>query len=116
MNRILTMVLAGGAGSRLAPLTNRRCKPMMPFAGKYRLVDFPLSNCINSGLRRIFVLTQHNPLSLHRHIRQAWTILSTEIGEFIEILPPMRRLRNTWYLGTADAIYQNIARSARGTF
>ena len=82
---------------------------MMPFAGKYRLVDFPLSNCINSGLRRIFVLTQHNPLGLHRHIQHAWTILSTEIGEFVEILPPMRRLRNTWYLGTADAIYQNIA-------
>jgi glucose-1-phosphate adenylyltransferase len=82
---------------------------MMPFAGKYRLVDFPLSNCINSGLRRIFVLTQHNPLSLHHHIRHAWAILSTEISEFVEILPPMRRLRNTWYLGTADAIYQNIA-------
>ena len=109
MNTVLAMVLAGGAGTRLAPLTDTRCKPMMPFAGKYRLIDFPLSNCINSGLRRIFVLTQHKPLSLHSHIRHAWTILSTEIGEFVEILPPMRRLRNTWYLGTADAVYQNIA-------
>jgi glucose-1-phosphate adenylyltransferase len=103
----LTILLAGGAGKRLYPLTRDEAKPMIPFAGIYRLIDIPLSNCINSGLRRIYVLTQHKALSLNLHLRHAWNILSPELGEFIEVLPPTRRLRDTWYLGTADAVYQN---------
>lgn len=106
-NGILTILLAGGAGKRLYPLTRDEAKPMIPFAGIYRLIDIPLSNCINSGLRRIYVLTQHKALSLNLHLRHAWNILSPELGEFIEVLPPTRRLRDTWYLGTADAVYQN---------
>lgn len=108
MERVLTILLAGGAGERLAPLTLEEPKPMMPFGGIYRLIDITLSNCINSGLTKIFVLTQHKALSLNRHIREAWNILSPELGQFIEPVPPTRRLRDTWYLGTADAVYQNI--------
>lgn len=108
MTKVLAMVLAGGEGSRLFPLTQRQCKPMVPFGGIYRLVDLPLSNCINSGIRQIFILTQHKPLTLHRHVRHTWNILSPQLGEFAEILPPMRRISDNWYLGTADAIYQNI--------
>lgn len=107
-NQILTMLLAGGAGERLFPLTRDDPKPMVPFGGIYRLVDIPLSNCMNSGLRKIYILTQHKALSLNRHIRRTWNILSPELGEFIEVLPPTKRLRDTWYLGTADAIYQNL--------
>jgi glucose-1-phosphate adenylyltransferase len=81
---------------------------MIPFGGIYRLIDIPLSNCINSGLRKICILTQHKALSLNRHVRHTWNILSNELDEFIEVLPPMKRLRDTWYLGTADAVYQNI--------
>ncbi len=81
---------------------------MMPFGGIYRLIDVTLSNCVNSGLSRIYILTQHKALSLNRHIREAWNILSPELGQFIEALPPTRRLRDTWYLGTADALYQNM--------
>jgi glucose-1-phosphate adenylyltransferase len=108
MTRVLAMVLAGGEGKRLLPLTTHHSKPMIPFGGIYRLVDITLSNCVNSGLRRIFILTQHKPLTLHRHVRYTWNILSPALGEFIEILPPMRRVSENWYLGTADAIYQNI--------
>jgi glucose-1-phosphate adenylyltransferase len=108
VDRVLAILLAGGAGERLAPLTLEHPKPMMPFGGIYRLIDITLSNCVNSGLTKIFVLTQHKALSLNRHIREAWNILSPELGQFIEAVPPTRRLRDTWYLGTADAVYQNM--------
>jgi glucose-1-phosphate adenylyltransferase len=108
VQRILTILLAGGAGERLAPLTRDQPKPMMPFGGIYRLIDLTLSNCLNSGLSKIYVLTQYKALSLNRHIRQVWNILSPELGQFIETVPPTQRLRDTWYLGTADAVYQNI--------
>lgn len=108
MEGILTILLAGGAGERLAPLTRDQPKPMMPFGGIYRLIDLTLSNCLNSGLSKIYVLTQYKALSLNRHIRQVWNILSPELGQFIETVPPTQRLRNTWYLGTADAVYQNM--------
>ncbi len=108
MESILTILLAGGVGERLAPLTRDEPKPMMPFGGIYRLIDLTLSNCLNSGLGKIYVLTQYKALSLNRHIRQAWNILSPELGQFIEAVPPTQRLRNTWYLGTADAVYQNM--------
>ena len=108
MEGILTILLAGGAGERLAPLTRDQPKPMMPFGGIYRLIDLTLSNCLNSGLGKIFVLTQYKALSLNRHIRQVWNILSPELGQFIEAVPPTQRLRDTWYLGTADAVYQNM--------
>jgi glucose-1-phosphate adenylyltransferase len=108
MERVLTILLAGGAGERLAPLTLEQPKPMIPFGGIYRLIDVTLSNCVNSGLTRIFVLTQHKALSLNRHIREAWHILSPELGQFIEAVPPTRRLSDNWYLGTADAVYQNM--------
>jgi len=105
---ILTILLAGGVGERLAPLTRDQPKPMMPFGGIYRLIDLTLSNCLNSGLSKIYVLTQYKALSLNRHIRQVWDILSPELGQFIETVPPTQRLRDTWYLGTADAVYQNM--------
>ncbi|MBI2818303.1 MAG: glucose-1-phosphate adenylyltransferase [Acidobacteria bacterium] len=108
MQRVLTVLLAGGAGERLNPLTRDRAKPAVPFGGVYRIIDVTLSNCINSGLRKIFILTQYKALSLNRHIRFGWNILSRELGEFIEILPPMKRMGESWYLGTADAVYQNI--------
>ncbi len=108
MQRVLAILLAGGAGERLAPLTSEHAKPMMPFGGNYRLIDITLSNCINSGLTRVYVLTQHKALSLNRHIREAWNILPPELDQFIEAMPPTRRMRDTWYLGTADAVYQNI--------
>ena len=104
----LVIVLAGGVGERLYPLTKERAKPAVYFGGPYRIIDFPLSNCINSGLRRIFIATQYKSLSLNRHIRQAWNVVSEELGEFIEILPPQKRVSENWYLGTADAVYQNL--------
>src|SRR6059036_3397280 len=104
----LVIVLAGGAGERLFPLTKDRAKPAVPFGGPYRIIDFVLSNCINSGLRRIFIATQYKSLSLNRHIRMGWGIVSEELGEFIEILPPQKRVGEHWYLGTADAVYQNL--------
>jgi glucose-1-phosphate adenylyltransferase len=104
----LVCLLAGGAGERLMPLTRDRAKPAVPFGGIYRIIDLTLSNCINSDLRRIFVLTQYKALSLNRHIREGWTILSSELGEFINVLPPMKRVGEEWYKGTADAIFQNL--------
>jgi glucose-1-phosphate adenylyltransferase len=104
----LVIVLAGGAGERLFPLTKDRAKPAVYFGGPYRIIDFVLSNCINSGLRRIFIATQYKSLSLNRHIRMGWSIVSEELGEFIEILPPQKRVGEQWYLGTADAVYQNL--------
>lgn len=109
MNRkLLTIILAGGKGTRLEPLTRDRAKPAVPFGGLYRIIDFTLSNCINSNLRRILVLTQYKARSLDRHIRSGWSFLSRELGEFIELLPPQQRIDENWYKGTADAIYQNI--------
>ena len=103
----LVVLLAGGAGERLYPLTRDRAKPAVFFGGPYRIVDFTLSNCINSGLRRIFIATQYKSLSLNRHIRMGWSIVSEELGEFVEILPPQKRVSEHWYQGTADAVYQN---------
>jgi glucose-1-phosphate adenylyltransferase len=104
----LVIVLAGGAGERLYPLTKERAKPAVYFGGPYRIIDFALSNCINSGLRRVFIATQYKSLSLNRHIRMGWGIVSEELGEFIEILPPQKRVGEQWYQGTADAVYQNL--------
>jgi glucose-1-phosphate adenylyltransferase len=105
---VLVILLAGGAGERLFPLTADRAKPAVYFGGPYRIIDFTLSNCINSGLRRIFIATQYKSLSLNRHIRMAWNVVSEELGEFVEILPPQKRVGEHWYLGTADAVYQNL--------
>jgi glucose-1-phosphate adenylyltransferase len=105
---ILTLVLAGGKGTRLEPLTQDRSKPSVPFGGAYRIIDFTLSNCINSGLRRILVLTQYKAASLDRHIDLGWKFLYRELNEFIETVPPQQRIGETWYRGTADAVYQNI--------
>jgi glucose-1-phosphate adenylyltransferase len=104
----LVVVLAGGAGERLYPLTRDRAKPAVYFGGPYRIIDFTLSNCINSGLRKIFIATQYKSLSLNRHIRMGWNVVAEELGEFIEILPPQKRVGEHWYLGTADAVYQNV--------
>src|ERR1700752_2196487 len=104
----LVIVLAGGAGERLFPLTKERAKPAVYFGGPYRIIDFVLSNCVNSGLRRVFIATQYKSLSLNRHIRMGWNIVSEELGEFIETLPPQKRVGEHWYLGTADAVYQNL--------
>jgi glucose-1-phosphate adenylyltransferase len=111
----LVIVLAGGAGERLYPLTKERAKPAVYFGGPYRIIDFALSNCINSGLRRIFIATQYKSLSLNRHIRMGWSIVSEELGEFIEILPPQKRVGEQWYQGTADAVYQNLYSITRET-
>ncbi len=109
MNRcILAMVLAGGVGKRLHPLTCDRVKPAVPFGGAYRLIDFTLSNCLNSQIRRICVLTQYKSLSLERHIRYGWFFLPHTLGEFIQVLSPQQRVNSMWYQGTADAVFQNI--------
>jgi len=108
MRRVLTFIMAGGKGERLWPLTKDRTKPAVPFGGVYRIIDFSLSNCINSGLRRVYILTQYKSASLHRHIRLGWNILASELGEYIELLPAQQRVGETWYLGTADAIFQNM--------
>ena len=103
----IVMILAGGQGERLNPLTNLRSKPAVPFGGKYRIIDFALSNCLNSGLRRVYVLTQYKSDSLNQHLLEAWSIFNPELGEFIYSIPPQRKMNNDWYLGTANAIYQN---------
>jgi glucose-1-phosphate adenylyltransferase len=108
MKDTLGVLLAGGAGERLYPLTRDRAKPAVTFGGIYRIIDVTLSNCINSDLRRIYILTQYKALSLNRHIREGWTFMAREMGEFIEVLPPMKRVSESWYQGTADAVYQNI--------
>ncbi len=104
----LVIILAGGVGERLYPLTKDRAKPAVFFGGPYRIIDFTLSNCVNSGFRRIFIATQYKSLSLNRHIRMGWKVFAEELGEFIEILPPQKRVGEHWYLGTADAVYQNL--------
>ena len=109
MRDVLGVLLAGGAGERLFPLTRDRAKPAVPFAGQYRIIDITLSNCINSDLRHVYILTQYKALSLNRHIREGWGgVVASELGEFFEILPPMQRVSKNWYTGTADAVYQNI--------
>ena len=105
---VLTIVLAGGRGARLEPLTRDRAKPAVPFGGIYRIIDFTLSNCINSDLRKILVLTQYKATSLNRHLDEGWRFLCRELGEYIEVSPPQQRIAEVWYQGTADAIYQNV--------
>jgi glucose-1-phosphate adenylyltransferase len=108
MQNIFTMVLAGGRGERLHPLTEHRAKPAVPFGGKYRIIDFTLSNCLNSGLRRVAVLIQYKSHSLDRHIRTGWDVYNAELGEYIASIPPQQRISEEWYRGTADAVYQNL--------
>lgn len=104
----LALILAGGRGSRLKQLTDWRSKPAVPFGGKFRIIDFPLSNCINSGIRRIGVLTQYKSHSLIKHLQRGWGFLRGEFNEFVEIIPAQQRLEEVWYQGTADAVYQNL--------
>lgn len=105
----IALVLAGGRGSRLKNLTDWRAKPAVPFGGKFRIIDFPLSNCINSGIRRVAVLTQYKSHSLIRHIQKGWSFLRGEFGEFVELMPAAQQLAGeSWYMGTADAVYQNL--------
>jgi glucose-1-phosphate adenylyltransferase len=108
LDRTLTFIMAGGHGTRLHPLTEERAKPAVVFGGIYRLIDFTLSNCYHSGLRRLIVLTQYRSRSLHRHILNGWSFFNTRPGEYIDLNPPQFRARDSWYLGTADAIYQNL--------
>jgi glucose-1-phosphate adenylyltransferase len=108
MENVLAILLAGGAGERLYPLTRDTAKPAVPFGGAYRIIDFTLSNCINSDVRRIFILTQYKSLELTRHVRDGWNVLSSELGEYIEVIPPMKRVHENWYQGTADAVFQNF--------
>ncbi len=108
LSNVLTIILAGGQGERLYPLTKDRAKPAVPFGGIYRIIDFTLSNCLNSGLRKIVVLTQYKSFSLDRHLRLAWNIFNNELNEYIEQIPPQQRISDQWYQGTADAVYQNI--------
>ena len=108
MENVLAILLAGGAGERLYPLTRDTAKPAVPFGGAYRIIDFTLSNCINSDVRRILILTQYKSLELARHVRDGWNILSPELGEYIEVIPPMKRVHEDWYQGTADAVFQNF--------
>jgi len=104
----VALVLAGGKGSRLKALTEWRAKPSVPFGGKFRIIDFPLSNCINSGIRQISVVTQYKSHSLQRHLQRGWSFLSGQFGEFLEVLPAQQRTGDGWYEGTADAVYQNL--------
>ena len=107
--RTLALVLAGGRGSRLRDLTNVRAKPAVHFGGKFRIIDFALSNCINSGMRSIGVITQYKSHSLLRHLQRGWSFLRKELNEFVELLPAQQRVdEEHWYQGTADAVYQNL--------
>lgn len=104
----LALILAGGRGSRLRQLTLWRAKPAVPFGGKFRIIDFPLSNCVNSGIRQIGVITQYKAHSLIQHLQKGWNFLRGEFGEFVELLPAQQRIQPAWYAGTADAVYQNL--------
>lgn len=104
----ISIVLAGGVGSRLHPLTAERAKPAVPFGGKYRIIDFALSNCLHSGLRRILVLTQYKSHSLFKHLRDGWSLFNPSIGEYLSVVPPQMRTGSSWYAGTADAVFQNL--------
>ncbi|MEE2732821.1 MAG: glucose-1-phosphate adenylyltransferase [Pseudomonadota bacterium] len=108
LKNTLALILAGGSGSRLRSLTRWHSKPAVPFGGKFRTIDFPLSNCINSGIRQISILTQYKSHSLNSHIQKGWSFLRPELGEFVELLPAQQRVKDSWYLGTADAVYQNL--------
>jgi glucose-1-phosphate adenylyltransferase len=108
LERTISIILAGGMGSRLHPLTAERAKPAVPFGGRYRIVDFTLSNCLHSGLRRILVLTQYKSHSLQKHLRDGWSIYNPELEEYITPVPPQMRTGESWYSGTADAIFQNL--------
>ena len=105
----LALILAGGRGTRLHELTRWRAKPAVFFGGKFRIIDFPLSNCVNSNIRRIGVLTQYRAHSLIRHLVDGWSMFNPNLGEFVEVLPASQQMTsNSWYLGTADAVYQNL--------
>ncbi len=106
--RVVTFVMAGGRGQRLFPLTRDRAKPAVPFGGIYRIIDFTLSNCVNSGFRKIHVLTQYKSISLARHLRLGWNMFNPELGEYLDFIPAQQRVDEHWYQGTADSIYQNI--------
>src|SRR6202023_1031543 len=108
MQEAIGVLLAGGQGERLWPLTRDRAKPAVPFCGRYRIIDVTLSNCLHSGLRRILVLTQYKSHSLQKHLRDGWSIYNAELGEYITPVPPQMRTGESWYSGTADAIYQNL--------
>ena len=107
-DKTICILLAGGEGSRLSPLTADRAKPAVPFGGRYRIIDFTLSNCLHSGLRRILVLTQYKSHSVQKHLRAGWSIFNPELKEYITPVPPQMRTGKSWYTGTADAIYQNL--------
>ena len=108
LKNTLALILAGGSGTRLQSLTRWHSKPAVPFGGKFRTIDFPLSNCINSGIRQISILTQYKSHSLNSHIQKGWSFLRPELGEFVELLPAQQRVKDSWYMGTADAVYQNL--------
>jgi glucose-1-phosphate adenylyltransferase len=108
LDKTISIILAGGMGSRLHPLTAERAKPAVPFGGRYRIIDFTLSNCLHSGLRRILVLTQYKSHSLQKHLRDGWSVYNPELEEYITPVPPQMRTGDSWYSGTADAIYQNL--------
>lgn len=108
LGNTLVIILAGGKGDRLSPLTEERSKPSVPFGGLYRIIDFTLSNCVNSGMRRAYLLVQYKSFSLERHVQSGWNIFRPDLGEFITCIPPQHRRSESWYLGTADAVYQNI--------
>jgi len=108
LERTISIILAGGIGSRLHPLTAERAKPAVPFGGRYRIIDFTLSNCLHSGLRRILALTQYKSHSLQKHLRDGWSVYNPELEEYITPVPPQMRTGESWYSGTADAIYQNL--------
>ena len=108
MRHVVAFVMAGGKGERLYPLTKDRAKPAVPFGGIYRIIDFTLSNCVNSGIRKVHVLIQYKSISLQRHLKLGWDLFHGELGEHIDVIPAQQRVDHHWYLGTADAIYQNI--------
>ena len=108
MDRVLAIIMAGGAGDRLQPLTSERSKGAVPFGGKFRLIDFPLSNCVNSGLRRIYVLTQYLSESLNRHVQEGWAISGAGLGDYVYCIPAQQKINAEWYSGTADAVRQNL--------
>ena len=113
MRRLVTFIMAGGKGERLWPLTKDRAKPAVPFGGTYRIIDFTLSNCINSGIRKIHVLIQYKSISLQHHLQMGWNVFNAELGEYIDVMPAQQRTGEHWYLGTADAVYQNLHSIAR---
>src|SRR5512146_1029268 len=108
LKKLTTIIMAGGKGERLFPLTRDKAKPAITFGGLYRIIDFTLSNCVNSGIRRVYVLTQYGSFSLDQHLRAAWDIMHLDLGEFIYSMPPQQIMVNRWYRGTADSIYQNL--------